>query len=51
MPGRMRRRKTGDLKKGLHYQVRDIGPGVELRLIGDEPYTKFQEFGHDLHTR
>ena len=37
--------KTGDLKKGLHYQVRDVGPVVELRLVGDEPYTKFQEFG------
>ena len=37
--------KTGDLKRELRYQVRDIGPGVELRLIGDEPYTKFQEFG------
>ena len=38
--------KTGNTETWrIHaLQVRDIGP-VELRLIGDEPYTKFQEFG------
>ena len=37
--------KTGRLKRELRYQVRDVGPVVELRLVGDAPYTKFQEFG------
>ena len=37
--------KTGELRDGIHYQVRDVGPIVELRLIGDADHTKFQEFG------
>ena len=41
----MPRSKLANLKKGIHYQVRDIGPVVELRLIGDADHTKFQEFG------
>ena len=37
--------KTGELRDGIHYQVRDFGPVVELRLIGDADHTHFQEFG------
>ena len=45
------RENRPDLKKGLlRYQVRDVGPVVELRLVGDAAVHQVSGVWHDSHT-